>query len=117
MVFMTLSCLASASWPNLLNAGNSDDTGKVVKTDSQGNVYVAGTSTPAGGTGSSCLAKYDRAGTLQWYVPFDYGSDKAPLSVGVDSNQNVYLFSEYSNGILSLTKYDSGGGFLSPEPV
>lgn len=111
IVFATLSSQALATWPALLNADKSDDSGIIVKTDPGGNVYVAGTSTPPGGTSSTSLAKFDLSGKLQWYVPADYGTGKAPVAMSLDSNQNVFLFSKYKSGILSLTKYGSSGEF------
>jgi hypothetical protein len=62
--------------------GPASDAGKAVATDSQGSVYISGTATSFGQSGSSLfVVKFDSAGTLVWQRIVD-GAEGAALAVG-----------------------------------
>jgi hypothetical protein len=66
--------------------GSASDAGKAVATDAQGSVYVSGTATSFGQSGTSLfVVKFDSAGTLVWQRVLD-GAEGAALAVGPDGS-------------------------------
>lgn len=81
-----------------------------IDSDSSGNVYVAGTTTPATTTGY--LTKYNSSGAAVWSKELSIsGNTVENISTTVDSSGNVYVvgfgFSSFSG--VSLLKYNSSG--------
>jgi hypothetical protein len=99
-------------WERRYNgSGNSADGPNDLKLDSEGNVYVTGSSFGLG-TGLDFLTlKYNTEGTLLWARQYDFGSEGA-AALHVDEFENVYVtgsglgeeFYEYVT-----VKYDSSG--------
>jgi hypothetical protein len=96
-------------------AGN-DDWPKDVSVDVKGNVYIAGTSTPAKRGGQFVTLKYDAAGSLRWaryYTP-RRGAFSGAEHLVVDDRAAVYVLGssmtlENRRMELVTVKYDTSG--------
>ena len=96
-----------------------DDTGNALATDSQGNVYIAGTT--AGSIGSNLsaglndffLAKYDATGVQQWVNQFGTDSDDYATAVTVDASDNIYVAGNTAGSFPGFTNYGLQDAFLS----
>ncbi len=81
-------------WAAFYNgAGNGYDEGVSVKTDSTGNVYVAGRTLVSTGNFDVVVLKYNSLGALQWSTVWgnaSLGGDYA-RSITVDALHNVYV--------------------------
>lgn len=91
-----------------------------VAVDGDGNVYVAGSSTPAGGSTTDYVTlKYDAAGTEVWCRRYDgpAGQDDSPVAIALDDSANVYVAgtatvpnqSGAARPDYATIKYDTGG--------
>ena len=76
--------------------------------DPYGYIYVAGYS-----SGNMWLAKYENNGSTLWDVTWDSGEDDYCYSMGLDSDNDVYLFGavldNYDNPYYALIKYNNNG--------
>ncbi len=76
--------------------------------DPYGYIYVAGYE-----SGNMWLVKYENNGSKLWKVTWDSGEDDYCYSMGLDSDNNVYLFGEvldnYDNPYYALIKYNNNG--------
>ncbi len=104
---------SNSNFARLFDSSGVSDAVKGVATDSSGNIYVAGTfdgdslsyiSTPLLGTVETLpqitntgafLIKFDSSGVYQWCRIIDGSSSDEGLSVGCDSNGDVYLSGSY----------------------
>ena len=100
--------------------GTSDDYGRGIATDSDGNVYVTGSyfgsitigSTALNGAGGNdaFVAKYDTSGTVQWAMSISGSSSDAGYGIATDSVGNVYVIGYYSSSVtLGSTTLNSAG--------
>lgn len=117
-VDLTFKCLrfyTGARWARLINdddlnlpavtawaeGGSSGDYGYGVGTDGNGNIYVAGrfagtatfesTNIVSSGGEDIFLAKYNRAGALQWVKKAGGTGDDRASAITVDANGNAYI--------------------------
>lgn len=118
--------------------GNDDDWGNSISLDTQGNIYMAGTtestiniSTPSchqlnfGGTpnvngGDGFLVKFNSLGVRQWGTYYGGGGEDYVGSVNVDASGAVYItgFTGSSNAIITAgthqTTHAGGVPFYAP---
>jgi uncharacterized delta-60 repeat protein len=103
-------------WTRRYNgAGNGDDKVYAMEIDSEGNIYLTGSSFVSG-NGIDCLTmKYSSDGVLMWaktYDEYSYHPDGA-TALALDNSGNVYVTgsaSTSSSNIAYLTiKYDNDG--------
>jgi hypothetical protein len=96
-------------------SGGSNFPAKLAVTPA-GNVYITGSTAPAGNSGSQALtAKYDTSGAELWsrHAPIPLAGGNLPTALGLDAAENVYV------GVLSthvnptVYKYDSAGNLLA----
>ena len=100
-------------------AGSGKDWATDVDTDVEGNIYIVGTTTSSnfylnnseqpdnnGGFRDNdvWLAKITSAGIVEWCRYFGGSGDDWGYSIGVDSNQNVYITGSTYSGDLALLK-------------
>ena len=83
--------------------GTNDDAANSTTVDSDGNVYIAGTTESSssmasggfdnslGGTHDAYLAKFNSNGVLQWATYYGGGDEEYGLSCAVDASKNVFL--------------------------
>ncbi len=117
-VDLTFKCLrfyTGARWARLINdddinlpavtawaeGGAGNDYGYSVGTDGTGNVYIAGkftgtatfenTNIVSSGGEDIFLAKYNRAGVLQWVKQAGGSGDDRANAISVDANGNAYI--------------------------
>ncbi len=111
---------------SLIIAGSGKDWATDVDTDAEGNIYVVGTTTSSnfylnnseqpnnnGGIRNNdvWLAKITHAGLVEWCRYFGGSGDDWGYSIGVDSNQNVFITgSTYSADLDMLKTGDSYKG-------
>ena len=92
--------------------GASDDQGRAIATDINGNIYLAGTSF-AGGSADFQIAKYNTSGTIQWQRSLGVsGSIQSANSIAVDNSGNIYLCGNSDasgTGEFQIAKYDTSG--------
>lgn len=94
-----------------------DDWAAGIALDSDGNVYVTGTSAGSNGRGDYATVKYDTNGNQLWMARYDgpdNGLDEA-FAVTVDSACNVYVAGDSSHSFDEYTtviKYDKAGNEL-----
>jgi len=76
-------------WQRILG-GTDFDSGAAVKTDSSGNVYLAGYTNSAGAGGTDfLLAKYDSSGTIQWQRVLGGSAADIAYAITIDSLDNL----------------------------
>lgn len=93
-------------WSRWLNEGSNNNSFKIVKCDSSGNPYVAGTMGSSGGKTLAYIAKFNSSGTFQWdYVHCKVGDEGSGgfQSIDFDSSGNVYVA-----GSVREDKYPNG---------
>jgi len=96
---------------------HKDDSPVDIGVDSEGNIYVTGTSVQEGvpGTSDYVTLKYDQTGALQWAVRYDgpdQANDKA-VALTLDSLGNIYItgssyYSETATDFVTI-KYNPSG--------
>jgi len=99
---------------------HKDDSPVDIGVDSEGNIYVTGTSVQEGvpGTSDYVTLKYDQTGALQWAVRYDgpdQANDKA-VALTLDSLGNIYVtgssyYSETATDFVTI-KYSTNGDQL-----
>lgn len=91
-VTIKYSSLGVPLWTNRYNgAGNNEDIAQSLVLDTNGNVYVTGTSYISGGDYDYATIKYSSAGLALWTNRFNrYNNDQA-RSLAVDSSGNVFV--------------------------
>ena len=83
---------------------------KVVKTDSSGNVYIAG-GDDFTSTGGGYLAKFNSAGTFQWIKQIGTSNTSKIVDMVTDSSNNIFLAtSQGTSG--AVIKLDSSGSII-----
>ncbi len=114
------------AWYRGISTGAEDeDTAGAVATDSNGNVYVVGSTVGDlddqvnGGTQDAYLQKYDAAGNLIWTQLLGSADTAKGVSVTVDSGDNIIIAGQTTarltdtaaggNGDAFVTKFDSTG--------
>ncbi len=117
-------------WTEQLGTSEWDES-QGVATDSNGNVYLSGSTNGNLGDLNSggydaWLAKYDSHGNLLWTEQLGTPEDDSSDGVVTDSNGNVYLFGQTEGNLGSLNsgssdtwlaKYDSHGNLLWTEQL
>jgi hypothetical protein len=117
-------------WTRQAGTTSKAAQGKSIVTDSNGNIYIAGSTTGRLSSGVAetgyqgyFVAKYNNSGTLQWtqvYFPTE-NSYVEPKGIAIDSSANVYI-TGYTTGTLPgqtkiggvnyfIAKYNSAGQF------
>ena len=100
-------------WARLYDGMSGADTAHSVASDSQGNVYVTGSS-DGGATGSDYLTvSYDESGTFRWAERYDGPASEYDnaAEIAVDSTDHI-IVTGTSNGIgydFATLKYDQAG--------
>jgi hypothetical protein len=103
--------------------GTSDDTGKAVATDNQGNIYLAGsfisrsitfgTNTIQNkGEKDGFLVKIGPGKDVEWALGIGSKDDDDVTGIAVDSHDNVYVTGNISNDRIFIIKVDTGGNKL-----
>ena len=107
-------------WTRRYNGtGKGTDEASAIALDSQGNVYVTGSSYGGARTGRDFITlKYDPSGKLLWQKRYNgpgNGEDRA-TAIAVDTAGNVYVTGEsYGDGLwfdYATLKYDPSGNLL-----
>jgi len=94
-----------------------DDTASAVAVDSEGNVYVTGSSYGLGTGVDYATVKYDRDGNELWVARYDgpASRDDGAGAIALDAEGNVYVtggsYGGYTQDYATI-KYDSGGTLL-----
>lgn len=93
-------------------SGNDDDFATELALDSNGNVYVAGSSENANGNNDYTTIKYNTNGVQQWEARYDGpGNDlDLLLALAVDGNNNVYVTGRSTSSLsydFATIKYDT----------
>jgi len=93
------------------------DGGKAVMTDAQGNVYVTGFVTGAGGEYDCVTLKYDADGNQLWVAHYNRSGEEYDNGVDLtlDEEGNVYVLvnsGKSSTADIMTLKYDSDGTLL-----
>lgn len=81
-----------------------------------GNVYITGSTAPAGNSGSQALTvKYDTSGAVLWsrHAPLPLDGRNQPTALGLDAAENVYVGVQSSHVNPTVYKYDSAGNLLA----
>jgi uncharacterized delta-60 repeat protein len=80
-------------WSRSYDGGNDNDYGRAITMDNAGNIIVTGQSYLAGDWFDYATIKYDAAGTQQWVMRYNFGSQKYedPTDIITDPNNNVYV--------------------------
>jgi len=96
------------------------DSGYGIAVDSDGNVYVTGTSYTGIGPGNDVVTvKYDTYGNLQWTATFDGGFSDSGVDIILDNSGNLYVTGTSWNTPSSapdpdydylIIKYDASSG-------
>ncbi len=107
----------TVAWTQQLGT-TSQDLGNDVTTDSNGNVYIAGSTRgvlngSSAGDGDAFVTKYNASGSLLWTRQVGTSGYDAANSVAVDALGNVYItgFQGSENANAFVTKYDASGTF------
>lgn len=102
-------------WAVKYNRNNFDDIGFFVKTDNNGNVYLAGRSDSTGNLKGFLVIKYNSSGVLLWTAR-KYGNTSSynyPTSLAIDNNSNVYVSGTHctasNNTDIIIIKYNTNG--------
>lgn len=104
-------------WARIWGGSRYDDIGSVAS-DSQGNIYGAGTTDSFGaGLWDVLLLKYDPDGNTLWAKTWGTSADDDASDIYVDEQDNIYLLAAsgdfYENLVdVCLLKYDSSGTLL-----
>lgn len=108
---------APAYWIGLLS-GASFQQGFSVAVDTNGNVYVCGSSSILGSDDIQ-IAKYDKSGVIQWQRSIGVGGSTSDVgySIALDSSANVYVcgksYSTTSSTYdIQIIKYNTSGTLL-----
>ena len=95
-------------WNTFMGSTNTDDSGRAIAVDGNGNVYVVGYSGAWGspvnafaGAGDAFVAKLDSDGSLLWNTFMGSSSTDYGYAIAVDGSGNVYVSGE------SLTTWGS----------
>ena len=93
--------------------GASTDEGYGIAVDADGNVYVSGYTSSAGGAGSVdlFLAKYNTSGTIQWQRSLGGANIDTGYGIAVDASGNAYVTGSRDvggTGVL-IAKYNTSG--------
>lgn len=118
LLFLSFNIFAQVGmhWGAIHNTTGNYDEATTMTADNAGNIYVAGYTYPASGSGNEdiILLKYNSTGVAQWAVLWDggFGNDRA-VRVVADNNGNVYVTGttwHYQTGVdLIVIKYSSTG--------
>jgi hypothetical protein len=107
---LTLQWIKTLGYPS---TNDSQATPVDLVLDTSGNVYVAGSETPA--TSSSYkifVAKYDSSGNLQW-VKTTTTAPQTAIGLSIDSSNNIYLTAKSVFTVFSsLFKIDTSGNLI-----
>lgn len=129
---LTVSFRPNFLWARQAGGTNDADSTRCISTDAAGNIYVAGefygsamfgtnqlVDTTGYAYGEMFLAKYTKAGELVWLKQVSGNSTVAPLSLKLDSSNNIYVCggfnqsAQFGSTTLSNSSTYSGGGFLA----
>ena len=99
--------------------GNDDDSVNNIAVDSEGNIYVCGSTDSYSSDTETCLLKYSSTGALLWYKTWKgYCYDSWCGGVGndlfIDSSDNIYVVADviYPSEVMAVLKYSSSGKLL-----
>lgn len=102
-------------WAEAYDGGNGGDRAKALVMDSQGNIYVTGSSASANGDDNIVTIKYSNDGVRQWVRRHDINvNGDYPIGICIDSSDNIYVagttlnYDDYLNTIITI-KYDDNG--------
>ncbi len=104
-------------WTKQFGTSESDISSGVA-TDSNGNVYISGSTSGSlnggtnAGSGDAWIAKYDTQGNLLWTEQLGSSGRDDSNGVATDSNGNVYI-SGFTYGSLSGTNAGSGDAWVA----
>ncbi len=97
------------------------DEAKKVATDSDGNVYVVGTTRgPLGfqvGDWDTFLTKYSKDGELVWIRQFGTKGHDSGHDLAIDSNDRIYVLSDEGASNFVIRKFNLEGSLLSTKSV
>jgi hypothetical protein len=104
------------TWTRLFDgAAGGDETAVALARDAAGNLFVAGSTSTAGGTKDLLLLKYSSAGTLLWQAQRDIaGTDDEAVALTLDSQGDPIVVGSIrtvADHDVAVVKYGSGGGF------
>jgi uncharacterized delta-60 repeat protein len=91
--------------------GAGNQLGYAIATDSSGNVYIAGRSTPDASLNIQ-IAKYNTSGTIQWQRRLGSANSSRGWSIATDSSSNVYICGQSNDSGLTdfqIAKYNTSG--------
>ena len=91
---------------------------RVIKTDNDGNIYIAGRTQYGSGSMDALLLKLDSNGNYKWSKNWGGKDYDTNIGIDLDSNGNLYTVGytkSFTNGQsnLFLLKYDNSGNLLS----
>ena len=103
--------------------GTSDETGKAVAADSQGNIYLAGSFSSRSitfgkhtlqnkGDKDGFLVKINPGKEVEWALGIGSGSDDEVTAIAIDSHDNIYVTGNVSRDEIFTIKIDTGGNIL-----
>jgi hypothetical protein len=103
--------------------GTSDEAGKAVAADSQGNIYLAGSFSSRSitfgthtiqnkGDKDGFLVKINPGKVVEWAHGIGSLSDEEVTGIAVDSQDNIYVTGNISNDGIFIFKFDKSGNLL-----
>src|SRR5437879_5719249 len=94
-------------WTKCYNGpGNGNDVGTAIAVDSDGNVYVAGSSTGSGGSSDYATIKYSSGGVALWTNRYNgLANDNAATALALDGSGDVYVTGRSSFGSVVNSDY------------
>jgi hypothetical protein len=117
LITIKYSSAGTALWTNRYNsAANLSDLASAIALDTNGNVFVTGSSTPSNSVSDFLTIKYSTAGAVLWTNRYHglAGNSDSAVSIAVDNPGNVFVTgSSSANGgtvDIATIKYSNAGG-------